>query len=583
MKYWIPENWSDTFDHEGLLFFVQRVQEMLFHFSDDVYRAPVHNTSTLIQEYINVHIEVKTGAVGGYQLVPIYEEVKDSFLRDKILYTYLGEQYVKSLYDQLQSCTETNRINLVNYLSGLIKPFYLGWATDYLKSHIADGKHKNEIEAGTRAWISDLIMRGYTSEFIYSHTEHFLVQGNIESIEMAKTYFDRFDFNKRAYKVYFQLSDYMSQYFEILKARISLSFDDDGNYSLIQPKRDRTICHLEIESLDYYKAIAHAYESINIFIKYYQFISNKRTPLLHKFGAVWDSENNQMHHMPIIPTGLKAIETHSSMMSAELIDNTILGMQTNAGSGMSQFNKAIALHNSAIQQQHPKDGFINLWSILEVFCPQGESPTKIDPILHAVLPVLQNDYFTTVFSRIDSDLEDNLSESDYAELMLKINNTGSLSAIAGLCLLPEYEQLRDEIFIKELKDYPLLRNKIYSLYILKEDKNAFFALSRRYRQRVKWHLYRLYRARNAIVHTGSIPHRIQVLGEHLHSYVDCVMFEVAFKLGKSNVLQSIGTMFVDTELLLDSKDIHFSKNTAIDAHDLDILFQNTFYPKLPQS
>ena len=298
------------------------------------------------------------------------------------------------------------------------------------------------------------------------------------------------------------------------------------------------------------------------------------------FGAVWDSENSKMYHMPIIPTGFKAIETHSSIMSAELIDDTILGLQANAKSGLLQFNKAITLHNSALQQPHPKDGFVNLWSILEVFCPQGESPSKIDPILHSVLPVLQNDYFTTVFSRIDSDLKDNLSEADYTDLMQKIHDTGSLCEIAGFCLLPEYEQLRDEVFINKLANYPLLRNKIYSLYVLREDKNTFFALSRRYRQRVKWHLYRLYRARNAIVHTGSIPNRIQVLGEHLHSYVDCVMFEVAFKLGKNSALQSISTMFVDTELLLNSKDIHFSKNDAINANDIEILFQHTFCPDL---
>lgn len=198
MKYWIPVHWSDSFEHEGLLFFVQRVQEMLFHFSDDVYRAPVHNTSTLIQEYINVHKEVKAGTVGAYQLVSIYDEIKDSFIHDKVLYANLGESYVKSLHDQLQSCTDANKINLINYLSGLIKPFYLGWTTEYLKNQIGYGNHKAEIESGTRAWISDLIMRGYTSEFIYSYTEQFFVQGSVESIEDAKTYFDRFDFNKRA-------------------------------------------------------------------------------------------------------------------------------------------------------------------------------------------------------------------------------------------------------------------------------------------------------------------------------------------------------------------------------------------------
>lgn len=61
------------------------------------------------------------------------------------------------------------------------------------------------------------------------------------------------------------------------------------------------------------------------------------------------------------------------------------------------------------------------------------------------------------------------------------------------------------------------------------------------------------------------------------------MFEVAFKLGKNNVLQSLGALFVDTELLLNSKDTHFSKTGAIAAQDIQILFQETFCPELPSN
>lgn len=421
-------------------------------------------------------------------------------------------------------------------------------------------------------------MRGYTSEFIYSYTEQFFIQGNIDSLDAVSAFFDRFDFSKRNYKVYMQLSDSMEPYFDTLKTRIALSFEDDGNFSLIQQRKKRVICYLEIEALDYYKAVAYAYERINIFIKYYQFISNKRNHLLHKFCAVWDCEYERIYHLPITPTGFKAIETHSSVMSPELIDETIMGMQIHGKSGMSTFNKAISLHNSALQQQLPKDGFVNLWSILEVFCPQGEASSKIEPILYSVLPVLQKDYFTTVFATIGTDLLENLTESDYLDLMQQLNSTGSVSEVAAFCLLPEYEQLRDDVFAK-LENQPLLRNKIYSLYVLRNNKKELFALTKRYKQRVKWHLYRLYRARNTIVHTGSVPGRIQVLGEHLHSYVDCVMFEVAFRLGANNALQSINNLFVDTILLMNSKEEHFGNGGTVESADIDILFKQNFCPE----
>lgn len=50
MKY-ITQDWTSTKD--GYLFFVQRLQEMLFHYSDDIVKAPVHNTQTLLEEYVD--------------------------------------------------------------------------------------------------------------------------------------------------------------------------------------------------------------------------------------------------------------------------------------------------------------------------------------------------------------------------------------------------------------------------------------------------------------------------------------------------------------------------------------------------
>ena len=35
--------WNQKYD--GIQFFVQRLEEMLFHYSDDIVRAPVHNAS----------------------------------------------------------------------------------------------------------------------------------------------------------------------------------------------------------------------------------------------------------------------------------------------------------------------------------------------------------------------------------------------------------------------------------------------------------------------------------------------------------------------------------------------------------
>lgn len=56
MKY-ISHHWKK--EDDGILFFFQRLEEMLFHYSDDIVRASVHNTRTLLIEYLKNESEVK--------------------------------------------------------------------------------------------------------------------------------------------------------------------------------------------------------------------------------------------------------------------------------------------------------------------------------------------------------------------------------------------------------------------------------------------------------------------------------------------------------------------------------------------
>lgn len=579
MKYWIPVNWDTNFDGEGLLFFVQRIQEMLFHFSSDIYRAPVHNTSTLLYEFMSTYKQVQKGEIKGYQLPYIFEELQHSFSEDKVLRDNLDEETICILSDQLRTCKEENYFNIVSYIADIVNPQYLEWSVNYLKKHIPQKNHKQEIEKGIRCWLSEIIMHGYSPEFIYNYVEECLIKKSISSIDDIDTFFERFNFKKRKYKVYLQIEDNMKDYIQIFEHRLSLVFADDGNFSRINKKVNKMLCYFEFEELDHYTAILHAYQKINIFFKYFRFISNSRKYLLYKFGTVLDCETDRIFFLPIIPTGFKSIEIQRKNIPIEVIDSIILGVQSCRRDSASKLEKAITLHNSAIRQQLPKDGFINLWSILEVLCPQGNAPSKLEPIFNAILPIMQNDYFSTVFETIDTDLKDNLSEDNYETLLGAITTPNAHSTtikVACFCLLPEYEQLREDYF-KKMPNLPLMRNKIYTLYELRNNKKAFFALSQRYRKRVKWHLYRLYRARNSIVHAGVVPSRIQVLGEHLHSYVDCIMFETALKLSSHQLLNTIDSVFVDVRLLVRKKEQHFSIEENITLEDLNLLFSNSFY------
>ena len=50
----ISVSWNEKYEHDGFLFFAQRIVEMLDYMTVDIYRAPLLNTSRLIDEYLRI-------------------------------------------------------------------------------------------------------------------------------------------------------------------------------------------------------------------------------------------------------------------------------------------------------------------------------------------------------------------------------------------------------------------------------------------------------------------------------------------------------------------------------------------------
>ena len=57
-----------------------------------------------------------------------------------------------------------------------------------------------------------------------------------------------------------------------------------------------------------------------------------------------------------------------------------------------------------------------------------------------------------------------------------------------------------------------------------------------HRQRVGWQLGRIYRARNSLVHRGSLPPRTEHLIQHLHTYLSMTLHYLVREIGDSSIL-----------------------------------------------
>lgn len=568
MKY-ITQNWGKTYD--GILYFVQRLEEMLFHYSDDIVKAPVHNTSTLIKEYIELDqddtVQDFHGDFVAYELI-------ESIQIDDLIKTKLGVEFVERIIKSIKiSPKET-----IYYLAGVIRPDkYYEWCVEAIVEHSKESKKKSEISASLRKWIASVLDVGYSPEFIYRYLHSVFEGPELEPNVKLRTFLRYFSLETKKYYVYFLFMGAVANYRELLEKRLGISFEEDVFFERIKKKDNKSfIGKLQVEGIDPYIAADEAYSRIDIFIRFYKVLSNRKKDIVGKTAFVISEERKEEIYITVKPTGYNNIEVEPQYDMVEVIDNAVLGCQRKPRYTYDLLQRIIMLHNMALMQSEVNDGFVNFWSIMELVSKDVKGKSKIEKVVNGILPILQNDYWHKYFGTINSDMKNALSNGDYRDLLNKIEEEGIEEyKIACLCLLERYETLREDLFL-QLKAFPNIRQRIYKVYLLKNDKSRLFDLSEKYSQRLKWHIYRLYRVRNGIVHAGEEHKYVKNLGEHLHIYCDSVITEIIFKLSSYETFLSIQDVLVDTRLLVEMKRERFNKTEKISKEDIGLLFERTF-------
>lgn len=302
-------------------------------------------------------------------------------------------------------------------------------------------------------------------------------------------------------------------------------------------------------------------------------VSNRRKPLINKFAYIRNIAMEEMLYIPIKEDWYKAIEVEPKIKLHNVIDRSILGCQKKKQREYYRLRKIIELHNKALEQNDCDDGFVNLWSIMEVVSSDMTGDTKIEKVINSVLSILQNDYYSKYFQSLRNDLRSSLRKEEYIDIVDGITEKGDeVYKIACLTLLDKYRELREELFTK-LKGYPNIRYKMWRMYRMRNNKKEIFKYSNGYGRRLKWHTYRLYRMRNKIVHSGEKDKNVRILGEHLHIYCDGIIIELIVKLSNES-FETIRDVLVDTRLLLESKKELFNDTSAVQERDITNMFSN---------
>lgn len=571
MKYSIPKNCDNLSEIDGVLYFAQRLEEMLFNYTIDLFRMPLLNTHGLTVEYCTVAKKVKEKEVREYQKTIVFEEFVSSFKNDIVLKECWGKNNIDRILKSFGSSSDQEKYDTVAYLKATFdNAKYYYWCVETIKKYSKLPKEKKKIEVVLRSWISEILSMGYNTDYIYNELKkHFFSNNKITNCSVDD-FLDIFDFKVHKYSVYFSVSEIALKFKEILEKRIRLKFDDDGNFSNFKKDRNKVIVFFEgIKAPCPNIAAEIAYTRLDLFFSFYKFVGNRR------FFAI---QNKAM----IIEDGESPIFVDAHKFSYNIIDdidfakigvtsdNLLTGLLINAKSEYSLLRKSIELHNTALAVPDLKSGFLNLWASIEVLCQPKNEGNKFEYVLKNVVPILKKEYLKTIINNIIDCLKENLSDDRYNEIIDLVSEIGcDNKKIFYLLLLPKYKEARNRIY-EILGEYPVLRSRIALISELNTTKKLKEHIEK-YTQRVTWHLYRMYRTRNSIIHSGEVPHNIKYLGEHLHSYVDTTLSEFIIKLSGDIPFDSTNNVIIDVKFAIERIETILEKGQEVDEKIVDIL------------
>ncbi|MES2276832.1 MAG: hypothetical protein V4592_12470 [Bacteroidota bacterium] len=192
-------------------------------------------------------------------------------------------------------------------------------------------------------------------------------------------------------------------------------------------------------------------------------------------------------------------------------------------------------------------------------------------IVESIIPSQTIGYFNEILKQAASDFYNyngSLAKETLSKVVVK-KKESFIDTIFALIATEENEALRTDLFTK-LEGYPLLRWRLFTLNKIfgnAENTDAFLTA---HTKRVEWQIRRIYRVRNLIVHSGTMPAYTNLLIENLHNYFDTflnMVIDDAIKYKRAKTVeQAILEMNFKANLLTKNLEKHKKASMTLDTY-----------------
>jgi hypothetical protein len=524
----------------GLLLFAQRVEECLFDYTLDTYKAPALNAHSRLNELLDAVRDVRHGAMPLKTLEPLLQELAWSLAGDRAAQQLIGAHYARfSRFD----AWDRSSLDAIETQAKLLQGFFA--ARNYesalvgtIKECLADPKQKELLVAATANLVVEWTNRGFSRDYVFAKTRGFFFGVGLPPIEDLGE-FDRFLEYFNGKRSTFQVCFRASASFRTLK---DIAPEEVATISLTAPAPKSTLSKERMFLTEAHQGVWITIPKVlardpraagRSAVQQMDLLSNIARYHVHRVPFQWDgrvlvydeSGTPWVLRPSLMPT-LKGQECPLRDLPARFLD-TLMSLRADLlpDESWHRIAAALDLHASALSATVVETQLSNLWSALEALLPLAGAESRIARIIQIVIPVLARKYPLKLIRNLHEDLTTCVPGA-YETVLGKVGSgADDLERCAALVCIPDHEPLRDELYVACERN-PLLRNRLYTIKRTLSDAPAILSTIRAHEQRVTWHLRRIYRGRNLLVHRGlSVPFR-EALVESLHSYVDQIIGRV---------------------------------------------------------
>lgn len=525
--------------HIALVFFALTLDEQLYDLTDDSFKAPALNSFTRTLELQNVAQANHSAGISKDALKPFIEELSASIGQDSALTSRqkkLGKFHIDSINESL---TEADRI--ARGASGLriaMGDYFLSIIKSITDTILNKPNEKKKLLNLASSFIVQAETLGFPRRHTFHVTQNTLINRlkKNESLDLAQLlneFFAHFMGIEVDYDCLFIGSNNFQKYPKLLeKFKIQIakekpqwneittdqknfleSIEPNQFYITIEVKKRRSPAQAQ-------KIAASIIEEFVGLVRFYEHKDDISTS---KLALVKDKKTSKICRLHEAPDPMHCWVSHTSATENEMLE---MGAVTHGDhltiESAGRIRRTLRLHRSALLSNSAENQLIDLWAGLEGLVSRpGKESQRLEYFSDCLLPALTLSYPQKIFVSAYCDVSKIAPETK--DLINTIPGEGSIfSKFVQLVLCPEHKAVQDCISAL-LATHPLLLNRVWRLSELFKSRAGTQQTLRHHRQKVRWHLSRIYHTRNSIMHTASALPYLPTLVENLHVYLDTLI------------------------------------------------------------